>query len=154
MKSESLFEQQAMEALALPDTGKDELEESYREKLSVESFFLIGEKAKCIIPDCKSELKTKNKSHLMRHIEQMHPSKLILIEEVSVNSMSLPVLHQSTLNLLVRHVTIRGRPFASINDNSFRELLSERLTRLRARGQYRLIVSLELVRKTVLKVAE
>lgn len=107
-----------------------------------------------MVLDCKSDLKTKTKSHLTRHIEQKHPSKLRLIEETSINSMSLPILRQSTLNLLVRHVTIHGRSITSINDGSFRELLSERMTRLRARGPHRLAVNEKLLRKIVLDMAD
>lgn len=143
-----------MEALAIPEKDQNELEEAYREPVAVESFFSIGITAKCLVTDCKSELKTKTKSHLTRHIEQMHPSKLRLIEECSINTMSLPILRQSTLNLLVRHVTIHGRPLASINDGSFRELLSERMIRLRARGPHKLNVNLKMLKKTILDMAE
>lgn len=143
-----------MEALVIPETGENELEETIREPVSVESFFEIGITAKCLMTDCKSELKTKTKSHLTRHIEQKHPSKLRLIEESSINSLSLPVLRRSTLNLLVRHITIHGRPIASINDGSFRELLSERMIRLRARGPHKLTVNVEMLRGEVLKFAE
>lgn len=138
----------------VPDRGINELEESDPEPVTVESFFSIGITAKCLVTDCKSELKTKSKSHLTRHIEQKHPSKLRLIEETSINSMSLPILRQSILNLLVRHVTIHGRPFASINDGSFRELLAERMTRLRARGPHKLTVNVDMLRKVILEMAE
>lgn len=143
-----------MESLVCPDRSTSELEGSVREPVSLQSYFEMGTKAKCLITDCKTELKIMTPSHLLRHIEQMHPSKLTLIEAKSINSLSLPVLRQSTLNLLVRHVTIHGRPFASINDGSFRELLSERLIRLRARGPYKLTICLKVLRDAVLDVSE
>lgn len=44
-----------------------------------------------------------------------------------LHQMSLPFLRESTLHLCVRHVTIHGRPFTSLYDESFRTLLRERL---------------------------
>lgn len=137
-----------------PFTGEDELEEPYPEKVTVQSFFEIGIKAKCLIVDCKTELKTIAPSHLLRHIEQRHPSKLSIIEEKSISSLSLPVLRRSTLNLLVRHVTIHGRPLTSIDDASFRELLAERMIRLRARGPHKLSVNWNMLRNEVFRMAE
>lgn len=115
-------------------------------KKQVQDFFSIdGKRAKCLVADCRSELGNTRYSHLIRHIELMHVSKLAEIEELPVNKMNLGVLRESTICLCVRHVTVCGRPLSSLNDESFRTLLAERMLRLGATN-HKLTINSQTVR--------
>lgn len=94
---------------------------------SVQNFYKITDKAKCLLPDCHTELKSKAPSHLIRHIQLMHSSFLKEIETPSLSQMSPALIQEETLLLCVRHVTIHGRPFSSLFDESFKTLCKERL---------------------------
>lgn len=124
------------------------------EKISVFSFFEMGESAKCLIKDCKSELKTSTPSFLLRHLRQKHPSKLKIIEDSSISSMHLPMLRLSTIILCVKHVTICGRPLISLFDESFRELLAERLMRLNHSKDHKLVITLPFIKKKILEMGK
>lgn len=116
-------------------------------KKSVQDFFSFhGTRAKCLVQDCKSEIGNIRSSHLLRHIEQMHLSKLAEIEELPVSKMNLGMLRESTILLCVRHVTVCGRPLNSLNDESFRELLAERMARLKQSKNHKLTINWQTVR--------
>lgn len=72
---------------------------------------------------------------------QKHPSKLKLIHDGSISLMNFPVLRLSTIFLCVKHVTIRDDPLTSLFDESFRELLSERLMRLNHSKDHKLVIN-------------
>lgn len=130
-------------------------DENNNELVSVETFFAIGERAKCNIGDCKSELRTTTTSHLVRHIFHVHPTYFEKIETIPINQLPIPYLRESTLFLAVQHVTIHGRPFSSLNDGSFKLLISERLLRVN-KGQDRnkkLTINIPNVQQKVNEVA-
>lgn len=134
----------------------DDSDINNNELVTVDSFYSIGEKAKCNIGDCKTELKTKTTSHLIRHIYLMHPTQLKKIDSIPISQLPIAYLRESSLILAVRHVTIHGRPFSSLNDDSFKTLMSERLSRVN-RGTERkekLFITIPVVRKKVNEIAE
>lgn len=83
---------------------------------------------KCLVVDCKSNLKTTKPSHLYRHFQQKHPSKLpdIFPEKV----MNLERLRMETIYICVEHVAVCGRPILSLKDSSFQRLLQPRFEQL------------------------
>lgn len=134
--------------ITIHDTNNNEL-------VTVESFYSIGERAKCNIGDCKTELKTKTSSHLIRHVFHVHPTFFKKIESILISQYPIAYLRESTLLLAVRHVTIHGRPFSSLQDDSWKLLMAERLSRLN-KGRDRkekLFITIPVVQKKVNEIA-
>lgn len=121
----------------------------------VESFFHFTESghSRCLVVDCKSELKSKKPSALLRHIQQRHASKLSEVETSNITRSSLPYLRLSTIYTCVKHVTVCGRPLEAIYDESFQEFLADRLKKLRGTSQ-KLVIDRELVKRYVNDTAE
>lgn len=84
--------------------------------------------AKCLVVDCKSDLKIIKPSHLYRHFKQKHPSKLA--EIFPEKEMSLERLRMETIYICVEHVAVCGRPILSLLDSSFQRLLQPRFDKL------------------------
>lgn len=118
------------------------------EKKQVQDFFSMGVTAKCSIQDCKSELKHTRPSHLLRHIELKHPSKLVELKELPVSQMNLRMLKESTILLAVRHVTICGRPLTS------QKLIDERMQRLRQSKDHNLAINEKTVKAKIGEIVQ
>lgn len=123
----------------------------------IKSFFEITEKgkSKCSIEGCRSEIKSVAPSHLMRHIQQMHPTKLKQIGITSLSQMSPALIREETLLLCVRLVTIHGRSFSALLDESFQRLLNERLYHVNKKRAHkdRLVVTIALIQKKVTEIS-
>lgn len=84
--------------------------------------------AKCLLIDCKSNLKTTKPSHLYRHIKQKHQSQLA--EIYPEKGGNLEHLREETIWICVEHVAVCGRPIQSIGDSSMQKLLKPRFDAL------------------------
>lgn len=93
-----------------------------------EFFNLSNGTAKCLVIDCKSNLKTTKQSHLYRHIKQVHPSKLAEIYPEKEGN--LEYLREETIWICVEHVAVCGRPILSLSDSSMQKLLKPRFDTL------------------------
>lgn len=126
------------------------------ELVTVDSFYTLGVKAKCTIGDCKTELKTKTTSHLIRHIYQMHPTHFKMIESIPISQLPIAYLRESSLLLAVQHVAIHGRPFISLNDGPFKTLMTERLSRVNkgCERKEKIFITIPVVRNKVREIAE
>lgn len=117
-------------------------------KQPIESFFdlSVEKRAKCLVVDCKSNLRSQKPSTLLRHFTQVHQSKL---KEINISKeKNLAWLRLSTIYLCVKHVTTSGRPLISIYDDSFQELLKERLEKLKG-TPHELNINLPLLKKFI-----
>lgn len=95
----------------------------------VQEFFDFSKgTAKCLVIDCRSDLKITKASHLYRHIRQKHHSKLA--EIFPEKDGNLAYLREETIWICVEHIAKCGRPIQSLSDSSMQKLLKPRLDAL------------------------
>lgn len=98
------------------------------ELVDIFEYFQLNEgKYVCLIPDCKSKIKTLKKSALHRHFQSCHATKLQEVIPLKKGSLILELHRKEILFICVEHVTACGRTLNSIEDSSFKKLLNFQL---------------------------
>lgn len=98
------------------------------ELIDIFEYFRLDEgKYICLVPDCKSQIKTLKKSALHRHFQHCHPTKLKTVIPLKKNLLNLEIHRKEILFICVEHVTACGRTLNSIEDSSFKKLLNFQL---------------------------